>query len=185
MSDKEKSDLEIDRWAKNAEDHGRMEAQLSALTVQANFLMRGIEKLEAGQKDLRTEMIGRIEQTDGRIDKTNERIDKTNERIEKTNERIDKTNERIDKTNEEIAQTNKRIEENNRRIDENNRRIDENSKQISELRSEVNQRIDLLIAHAEKESERRQKNMQWLIGTIIAATGAAAGLIIAFMTFIS
>lgn len=157
MSDKEKSDLEIDRWAKNAEDHGRMEAQLSALTVQANFLMRGIEKLEDGQKDLRTEMIGRIEKTDGRIDKTNERIDKTNE---------------------EIAQTNKRI-------DENNKRIDENSKQISELRSEVNQRIDLLIAHAEKESERRQKNMQWLIGTIIAATGAAAGLIIAFMTFIS
>ena len=160
MSDKEKNDLEIDRWAKNAEDHGRMEAQLSALTVQVNFLMGGIEKLEVGQKDLRTEMVGRIGQTDGRIDKTNERIDKTNERI-------DKTNERIDKTKQEIAQT--------------NIRIDETKKQISELRSEVNQRIDLLIAHAEKESERRQKNMQWLIGTIIAAVG----LIMAFMTFIS
>ena len=161
MSDKEKSDVQIDRWAKNAEDHGRMEAQLSALTVQVNFLLGGIEKLESGQKDLRTEMIGRIEQTDGRIVKTNERIDKSNERIDENNKQINELRSDV------------------------NKRIDENSKQISELRSEVNQRIDLLIAHAEKESERGQKNMQWLIGTIIAATGAAAGLIIAFMTFIS
>ena len=171
MSDLDKSDVQTDRWTKNAGDHGRMEAQISTLTMQVSILMGGIEKLEVGQKDLRTEMIGRIEQTDGRNDKTNELIDETNKLIDKTNELIDETNELIDETNE--------------LIDETDELIDETGKQISELRSEVNQRIDLLMAHAEKESERRQKNMQWLIGTIIAANGAAAGLIMAFMTFIS
>ena len=89
MSDKEKNVPEVDNWTKNAEEHGRLAAQLAEqgarlemLTQAFNKLEGRFEKLEDGQTDLRKELVGQINETKKQIADTNKRIDDTNKRID-------------------------------------------------------------------------------------------------------
>ena len=89
MSDKEKNVPEVDNWTKNAEEHGRLAAQLAEqgarlemLTQAFNKLEGRFEKLEDGQTDLRKELVGQINEKKKQISDTNKRIDDTNKRID-------------------------------------------------------------------------------------------------------
>ena len=96
MSDKEKNVPEVDNWTKNAEEHGRLAAQLAEqgarlemLTQAFNKLEGRFEKLEDGQTDLRKELVGQINETKKQIEDTKKQISDTNKRIDDTNKRID------------------------------------------------------------------------------------------------
>ena len=96
MADKEKNLPEVDNWTKNAEEHGRLAADLAAqaarlemLTQTFNKLERRFEKLEAGQTDLRKELVGQINETNKKIAETNKEIAETNKKIYDINKRVD------------------------------------------------------------------------------------------------
>ena len=89
MSDKEKNVPEFDNWTKNAEEHGRLQADLAAqaarlemLTQTFNKLEGRFEKLEDGQTDLRKELVGQINETKQRIEETKKEISDTNKRVD-------------------------------------------------------------------------------------------------------
>ena len=89
MADKEKNVSEVDNWTKNAEEHGRLAAQLAEqaarlemLTQTFNKLEGRFEKLEDGQTDLRKELVGQINEAKKQIEDTKKQISDTNKRID-------------------------------------------------------------------------------------------------------
>ena len=82
MSEEQKDNLKVDNWAKNAEEHGRMGAQLATLTTLVEVLTRTSEKLEDGQKEVRAELISQTNETNKRTDETNKHIIELYKRIE-------------------------------------------------------------------------------------------------------
>ena len=82
MSEEQKDNVNVDIWTKNAEEHGRMGAQLATLTTQVDVLTRAVEKFEDSQKEVRAELIGQIDETNKRIDETNKHIIELYKRIE-------------------------------------------------------------------------------------------------------
>ena len=75
MSDKQKDNLKVDNWAKNAEEHGRMGAQLATLTTLVEVLTWTSEKLEDGQKEVRAELIVHTNETNKHIIELYKRIE--------------------------------------------------------------------------------------------------------------
>ena len=89
MSDEQKDNLKVDNWTQNAEEHGRMGAQLATLTTLVEVLTRTSEKLEDGQKEVRAELISQTNETNKRIDEANKRTDETNKHIIELYKRIE------------------------------------------------------------------------------------------------
>ena len=82
MSEEQKDNLKVDNWTKNAEEHGRMGAQLATLTALVEVLTRTFQKLEDGQKEFRAELIRQTNETNKRIDEINKHIIELYKQIE-------------------------------------------------------------------------------------------------------
>lgn len=63
------------------------------------------EVLRAELRDLGTNIVTAINETNSRIDQTNSRLDQTNSRLDQTNSRLDQTNSRLDQTNSRLDET--------------------------------------------------------------------------------
>lgn len=56
MPDQDKYDIQSDRWQQNAEDHGRMDAQLATLTSDVKALETKVEALDTKVEDIKTDV---------------------------------------------------------------------------------------------------------------------------------
>ena len=146
MSDEQKDNVNVDNWTKNAEEHGRMGAQLATLTTQVDVLTRAVEKFEDSQKEVRAELIGQINET---------------------NKRIDETNKRIDETNKHIIELYKRIEELKTFM------ISQFSLSRKEFQEESAKQSKEFQEKSDKQSKEIRTEMRWLTGTMIAFMGIA------------
>ena len=146
MSDEQKDNLEVDNWTKNAEEHGRMGAQLATLTTLVEVLTRTTEKLEDGQKEVRAELISQTNETNKRIDEANKRTDETNKHIIELYKRIEELKTFM------MSQFNLLRQEFQDRSD----------KQLKEFQD-----------RSEKQSKEIRTEMRWLIGAMIAIMGLA------------
>ena len=169
MSEQNKNDESIRNWVTNAEEHGRMAAQLATLVAKLQALTKIADNLEGGQKELQEQLVSEIRFTKNEIKETNARIDKFREymtsEIKETNERNDKlrddmtsefkeTNARIDKLREdmtsEFKETNKRID--NLR-DDMTSEFKETNKRIDNLRDDMTSEIKEVFARLAKQNE--------------------------------
>jgi chromosome segregation ATPase len=121
---------------------GEKLTQAEAAILLAAINQREMTRLSQRIDQVRTDLEGKIDDTNRRIDDLKTMI---MARFEDTNRRIDDTNKRIEDTRTEllskIDDTNKRIEDTNRRIDDTNKRVDETNRKIDELRADLTSKI--------------------------------------------
>ena len=153
MSDEQKDNLKVDNWTQNAEEHGRMGAQLATLTTLVEVLTRTSEKLEDGQKEVRAELISQTNETNKRIDEANKRTDEANKRTDEANKRTDETNKRIEELKTFVMS------------------------QFSLFRKEFQDKSDKQSKEFQDKNDKQSKEirteMRWLIGAMIAIMGLA------------
>jgi hypothetical protein len=115
-----------------------------------DYLSRMAEKLAKGEKLTQAEaaiLLAAINQRE--MTRLSQRIDQVRTdlegKIDDTNRRIDDLKTmimaRFEDTNRRIDDTNKRIEDTNRRIDDTNKRVDETNRKIDELRADLTSKI--------------------------------------------
>ena len=172
MPDQDKYDIQSDRWQQNAEDHGRMDAQLATLTSDVKALDTKVKALDTKVEALETKV---------EVLKTDVRVLKNDVGVLKTQVGVLQTDVGTLKTKAEVLDT---------KIDNLEAKVDKVEEDVKGLRQDiqrgfekVGERLDgivnlfgLMHQKIEDQGKESRKDLYRLITTIAIILGVMIAL---------
>ena len=179
MPDQDKYDIQSDRWQKNAEDHGRMDAQLATLTSDVKVLDTKVKALDT-----------KVEVLDTKVEALDTKVKALDTKVEVLDTKVEALDTKVEVLNTEVGTLKTKAEVLDTKIDNLEAKVDKVEEDVKGLRQDIQrgfekigERFDGMInmiasvnQKIEDQGKESRKDLYRLITTIAIILGVTIAL---------